>query len=65
MIDSRPTPFPRPLVAGSLPDFAIVLPTYNERENIALVIARLAETLRGLSWEAIFVDDDSPDGTAT
>jgi dolichol-phosphate mannosyltransferase len=51
-------------VGGSLLDFAIVLPTYNERDNIALVIARLTETLRGLSWEAIFVDDDSPDGTA-
>lgn len=45
-------------------DFAIVLPTYNERDNIPLVIARLTEALRGLTWEAIFVDDDSPDGTA-
>lgn len=45
-------------------DFAIILPTYNERDNIHLVIARLTEALRGLTWEAIFVDDDSPDGTA-
>ena len=45
-------------------DLAIVLPTFNERDNIPLVIARLTETLQGLSWEAIFVDDDSPDGTA-
>lgn len=45
-------------------DFAIVLPTYNERDNIPLVIARITEALRGLTWEAIFVDDDSPDGTA-
>jgi dolichol-phosphate mannosyltransferase len=51
-------------VGGSLLDFAVVLPTYNERDNIPLVISRLTETLRGLSWEAIFVDDDSPDGTA-
>jgi dolichol-phosphate mannosyltransferase len=41
-----------------------VLPTFNERENVPLVIARLTEALDGLSWEAIFVDDDSPDGTA-
>src|ERR1700744_1075903 len=45
-------------------DFAIVLPTYNERENIPLIIARLTQVLDGLQWEAIFVDDDSPDGTA-
>jgi dolichol-phosphate mannosyltransferase len=45
-------------------DLAVILPTYNERENIPLVIARLKQALRGLAWEAIFVDDDSPDGTA-
>jgi dolichol-phosphate mannosyltransferase len=45
-------------------DFAVVLPTYNERENIPLVIGRLQQALKGFSWEAIFVDDDSPDGTA-
>ena len=45
-------------------DLAIVLPTYNERENIPLMIARLDEALRGIAWEAIFVDDDSPDGTS-
>jgi dolichol-phosphate mannosyltransferase len=41
-----------------------VLPTFNERKNIAEVIARLEDALQGISWEAIFVDDDSPDGTA-
>jgi dolichol-phosphate mannosyltransferase len=45
-------------------DLAVVLPTYNERDNIALLIARLEQALLGLNWEAIFVDDDSPDGTA-
>ncbi len=45
-------------------DLAVVLPTFNERENVPLVIARLDQALRGLHWEAIFVDDDSPDGTA-
>ncbi len=43
---------------------SIVLPTYNERENIPELLCRLANALRGLQWEAIFVDDDSPDGTA-
>ncbi len=45
-------------------DLAVVLPTYNERDNIPEVIARLETALTGLRWEAIFVDDDSPDGTA-
>jgi dolichol-phosphate mannosyltransferase len=46
-------------------DLAVILPTFNERENIPLVIERLTEALRDLKWEAIFVDDDSPDGTAS
>jgi dolichol-phosphate mannosyltransferase len=45
-------------------DLAVVLPTYNERENVPEIIARLEEVLQGLRWELIFVDDDSPDGTA-
>jgi dolichol-phosphate mannosyltransferase len=40
------------------------LPTYNERDNVVEVVARLEEALAGLRWELIFVDDDSPDGTA-
>ena len=57
-VDPPTVRMPQPL------DLAIVLPTYNERENIPLIIARLEQALRGLNWEAIFVDDDSPDGTA-
>ena len=45
-------------------DLAVVIPTYNERDNIPELIARLEEALLGLSWEMIFVDDDSPDETA-
>lgn len=43
---------------------AVVLPTYNERSNIASMIGRLEEALAGIAWEAIFVDDNSPDGTS-
>ena len=42
----------------------MVLPTYNERDNVASMIARLDEALDGIGWEAVFVDDDSSDGTA-
>ncbi|MGA9900936.1 MAG: glycosyltransferase family 2 protein [Terriglobales bacterium] len=45
-------------------DLAVVVPTYNERGNIAELIARLERALQGFEWELIFVDDDSPDGTA-
>jgi len=50
--------------SSSALDLAIVLPTYNERDNIPILIARLGDALYGLKWEAIFVDDDSPDGTS-
>ncbi len=60
-----PTLNPAPAFPGAPAlDLAVVLPTFNERENIALVIEQLAQALRGMSWEAIFVDDDSPDQTA-
>jgi dolichol-phosphate mannosyltransferase len=46
------------------PELAIVVPTLNERDNIEPLLARLDQTLSGISWEAVFVDDDSQDGTA-
>ena len=45
-------------------DLSIVVPTYNERGNVERVIAALDLTLQGIAWQVIFVDDDSPDGTA-
>ena len=45
-------------------ELAVVLPTYNERGNIAPMVARLDAALGDTAWEAIFVDDDSADGTA-
>lgn len=43
---------------------SIIVPTYNEAENISAVHAGLAVALQGETWELIVVDDDSPDGTA-
>ncbi len=45
-------------------ELAVVIPTLNERENVALLVERLNAALEGLLWEAVFVDDDSADGTA-
>ncbi len=42
----------------------VVIPTFNERDNIVILIERIAHVLAGSSWEVIVVDDDSPDGTA-
>jgi dolichol-phosphate mannosyltransferase len=42
----------------------IVAPTFNERDNIRPLVDRLERTLSGIAWQVIFVDDDSPDGTA-
>jgi dolichol-phosphate mannosyltransferase len=45
-------------------DITVVIPTYNERENIKKLIPLVSEALRGYSYEVIVVDDSSPDGTA-
>ena len=42
----------------------VVLPTYNERKNLRGMIQRLDKALAGIPWEAIIVDDNSPDGTS-
>ena len=49
---------------GTAPEVAIVIPCYNERLNVSALVRRLAATLEGLQWEVVFVDDNSPDGTA-
>ena len=45
-------------------ELAVVIPTFNEAANVPLLVAKLDVALAGRAWEAIFVDDDSPDGTA-
>ncbi|MDR3512819.1 MAG: glycosyltransferase family 2 protein [Caulobacteraceae bacterium] len=52
--------------AAPAPDciLTVIVPTFNERANVARVVERLHAVLDGLAWRVIFVDDDSPDGTA-
>lgn len=45
-------------------ELAVVIPTYNELRNVPVLVDKLDAALKGRNWEAIFVDDDSPDGTA-
>ncbi len=44
--------------------FSVVVPTYNEAANVVEVVRRVESALKGVDWEIIFVDDNSPDGTA-
>lgn len=47
----------------TFPLLSIIVPTFNERENVRELVERLERCLAGLAWEIIFVDDDSYDGT--
>jgi dolichol-phosphate mannosyltransferase len=51
-------------VVRPAPELTIVVPTFNERANIPLLVERLSDLLTSCDWEVIFVDDNSPDGTA-
>ncbi|MFC5554778.1 glycosyltransferase [Methylobacterium iners] len=55
----------RRLVPDDAPlELAVVIPTRNEAGNVAALLTALEAALGDIVWEAIFVDDDSPDGTA-
>jgi dolichol-phosphate mannosyltransferase len=45
-------------------ELTVVVPTFDELSNIVPLLATLNAALVGVDWEIIFVDDDSPDGTA-
>ena len=45
------------------PLLSVILPTYNERENIRVLAPQVLDILRGVPCEVIVVDDGSPDGT--
>jgi dolichol-phosphate mannosyltransferase len=45
------------------PELSVIVPCFNERANVRPLVARLDAALRDVAWEAVFVDDDSPDGT--
>src|ERR1041385_6485505 len=44
-------------------DVSLILPTFNERENLGELFARIDDALIGVCFEVIVVDDDSPDRT--
>ncbi|MDQ2080047.1 glycosyltransferase family 2 protein [Xanthobacteraceae bacterium Astr-EGSB] len=42
---------------------SVVVPTFNEHDNVEPLLQRLETSLAGIAWEVVFVDDDSPDRT--
>jgi dolichol-phosphate mannosyltransferase len=52
-----------PPQAAATPQLSVVVPTFNERDNVTTLFRRLETALAGCAWEVIFVDDNSPDGT--
>ena len=45
------------------PQLSVVVPTFNERDNVTTLYKRLEAALGAMPWEVVFVDDNSPDGT--
>jgi glycosyltransferase involved in cell wall biosynthesis len=45
-------------------DVSVVVPVFNEAENVGELVGEIAEALKGRAFEMIFVDDASRDGTA-
>lgn len=58
---------PEPLSAAALrpaPELSVVVPTFNEKDNVPKLVELLKAALPPSGWEVIFVDDNSPDSTA-
>jgi len=46
------------------PRVSIIIPVFNEAANVEPMVAAIDEAMVDDDWEILFVDDDSPDGTA-
>jgi dolichol-phosphate mannosyltransferase len=58
---------PQPLVVPQIwtsPQLAVIVPSFNERDNIAPLYEKVTAALGDIPFEFIVVDDNSPDGTA-
>ncbi|WP_375285509.1 glycosyltransferase family 2 protein [Sphingomonas sp.] len=61
---SRPAPaHAAPRLAGGAPELSVIVPTFNERENVRALTDAIEVALAGHRFEIVFVDDDSTDGT--
>jgi dolichol-phosphate mannosyltransferase len=46
------------------PELSVIVPTFEERANVPILVERLSRVLAACDWEVVFVDDNSPDDTA-
>jgi dolichol-phosphate mannosyltransferase len=44
-------------------ELSIVIPTYNEAPNIRILLQRIDAAMKGIKYECVVVDDNSPDKT--
>jgi glycosyltransferase involved in cell wall biosynthesis len=51
-------------VTASTPKVSVVVPLYNEEDNVPILQAELAKALDGIDYELVLVDDGSKDATA-
>jgi dolichol-phosphate mannosyltransferase len=52
-----------PQATAAMPVLSVVVPTFNERDNVRKLYGKLEAALKGIAWEVVYVDDNSPDGT--
>ena len=52
-----------PRAPGTVAELSVILPSFNEAANIPILVGLLDTALKGIAWEAIVVDDNSPDGS--
>jgi len=50
--------------ASSIPAVSVVVPVFNEEENVSILQSELRAALSGLDYEIVFVDDGSTDRSA-
>lgn len=52
-------------LCSAMPKYSVLLPTYNERQNLPLIVWLLNRefTKSNLEYEIIIIDDNSPDNT--
>jgi dolichol-phosphate mannosyltransferase len=62
--DADPSSSPALSAPLPAPELSVVVPTFNERDNIPRLIDLLKVALAQTAWELIIVDDNSPDRTA-
>ncbi|NQW51696.1 MAG: glycosyltransferase, partial [Rhodospirillales bacterium] len=42
------------------PTVSVVVPTFNESQNLPRLVGLLDKTMGDIPWEVVFVDDNSP-----